>query len=53
MHLQRAAKKFLYKKGDFPVTEDIAKKIISLPVHEFVNLNQLKYMANTINEFKD
>ena len=41
MHLQPAAKKLGYKKGDFPVTEKIAKETISLPVHEFISQKQL------------
>ena len=35
MHLQPAAKKFGYKKGDFPITEKISQSTISLPVLEF------------------
>ena len=35
MHLQPAARKFNYKKGDFPNAEKIANSTISLPVHEF------------------
>ncbi len=51
MHLQPAAKKYGYKLGDFPITEQTCKKIISLPVHEFINKKQLDYMIKTIKEF--
>ena len=51
MHLQPAAKKYGYKKGDFPMTELIANSTISLPVHEFISTEQLKYMIKTIKNF--
>ena len=51
MHLQPAAKKYGYRKGDFPNTELIADTTISLPVHEFISTKQLKFMATTINSF--
>ncbi len=41
MHLQPAAKSMGYKKGDFPVTENISKETISLPVHEFIKKKDL------------
>lgn len=41
MHLQPAAKKLGYKKGDFPIAEKIASETISLPVHEFISKKQL------------
>ena len=51
MHLQPAAKKYGYKKGDFPNAELIADTTVSLPVHEFITKKQLKFMATTINSF--
>ena len=51
MHLQPAAKKYGYKKGDFPMTELIANTTISLPVHEFISTKQLRYMIQTIKKF--
>ena len=50
MHLQPAAKKYGYKKGDFPVAEKLSQTSISLPVHEFVTKKDLKFMANIILE---
>jgi dTDP-4-amino-4,6-dideoxygalactose transaminase len=53
MHLQPAAKKFNYKKGDFPKTELIAKQTISLPIHEFIVQKQLKKIISVFkNTFK-
>lgn len=51
MHLQPAAKKYGYKKGDFPTTELIANTTVSLPVHEFISTKQLKYMTKKIKKF--
>ena len=52
MHLQYPVKKtFKYKKNDFPEAERLSKETISLPVHEFLNINELKFMCNKIKEF--
>ena len=49
MHLQPAAKKFGYKKGDFPITEKISQSTISLPVHEFVKKSDIYKVSKLIN----
>ena len=51
MHLQPAARKYNYKKGDFPVAENISDTTISLPVHEFVNKKQLNFMISSIRGY--
>ena len=51
MHLQPAARQFGYKAGDFPVCERICGSVISLPVHEFITEEQIKYVAQKIKEF--
>ena len=51
MHLQPAAKKYGYFKGDFPVCEKISNSTISLPVHEFVSEKQISFMIKTIKKF--
>ena len=51
MHLQPAAKKLNYKRGDFPNSEKVCKKVLSLPVHEFITKKQLDYTINCIQEF--
>ncbi|WP_448249239.1 DegT/DnrJ/EryC1/StrS family aminotransferase [Thalassotalea agariperforans] len=51
MHLQPAAKNMGYKKGDFPVAENIASNCLSLPVHEFISQQELDYMISTIQQF--
>ena len=51
MHLQPAAKYLGYKEGDFPIAESYAKNTISLPVHEFINKEQIEKMSNSIKKF--
>ncbi len=51
LHLQKAARHLGYKKGDFPVTERQAKRIITLPVHQHLTDAQIDYMADTIRKF--
>ena len=51
LHLHHAAKKFKYKKGQFLVAEKLAKKVISIPVHEFVKKKELDYIIKKIKEF--
>ena len=50
MHLQPAAKNLGYKKGSFPITENIAKETISLPVHEFITKKNLDKILSIFNK---
>jgi len=51
LHLQRPSKKLGYKKGDFPNAETQGKQLLTLPVHQHLNMDQLKYMVKKIKEF--
>ena len=51
IHLQPAAKFLKYKKGDFPKAEYIANTTLSLPVHEFIKNQDIRYVVNLINYF--
>lgn len=51
MHLQPAAEFLGHKKGDFPVTENIADNILSLPVHEFITREQQDKVITLIKIF--
>lgn len=49
IHLQPAAKSLGHKIGDFPVTEKQAIEILTLPVNQFLNVDQIEYVANSVN----
>jgi dTDP-4-amino-4,6-dideoxygalactose transaminase len=50
LHLQDHFMKMGYKKGDFPVAEDISKRVISLPIHPSLTQEDLLMIANTLKE---
>jgi len=50
LHLQEANKQLGYKKGDFPIAEQISKDIISLPIHPSLTAADIKKVATTIKE---
>ena len=51
LHLQKAAKNLGYKKKSFPIAEYQSKKILTIPVHQFINRNHIIFMINKIKEF--
>ena len=51
LHLQPAYKALGYKSGDFPVTERIAKEILSLPIFPYMSLKQADCVINQIKSF--
>ena len=51
IHLQPAAKYLGYKKGSFLCVENQAKRILSLPIHQYLSQKEIKYIADTVNYF--
>jgi len=51
LHLHPAAQKLGYKKGDFPVAETQADRVLALPHHQYLSENQIAYVAETVNAF--
>jgi dTDP-4-amino-4,6-dideoxygalactose transaminase len=51
MHLQPAADKYGYEKGDFPVAEMVSMKTISFPVHEFIEERQQLKVLKLLKNF--
>ena len=51
LHLQKACRNLGYKEGDFPVTEKLALKILSLPVYPQLQLDQQRHIAKAVMEF--
>lgn len=51
LHLQEAAAGLGYKRGDFPEAERQAARIITLPVHQHLQQEQLEYTVDAIRAF--
>jgi len=51
VHLQEAAKDLGYKKGDFPVAEDLCDHILSLPIRENLQNDQINYVCDLLDKF--
>jgi dTDP-4-amino-4,6-dideoxygalactose transaminase len=51
IHLQPAYRDLGYKKGDFPVTEDYAQRIISLPMYAELIPELMRFVAQGVLEF--
>lgn len=51
IHLQPAAQYLGYKQGDFPCTEQQAKSILTIPVHQYLGEKEISYISHLINEF--
>ncbi len=51
LHLQECYETLGYHKGDFPVAEQAAQEVLSLPIYPELNLDQLTYVAETIKQF--
>jgi len=51
LHLQPALKHLGYKKGDFPITENVMNEIISLPMFPELTEEQINYVVEKIKEY--
>ena len=51
LHAQKAYKDERYNEADFPVTNDLIKNVISLPMHTELDNVQLTFITETINNF--
>jgi len=51
LHLQKAYRDPRYKEGDFPITEQLCKSVISLPMHTELSEETLSYIAGAVLEF--
>jgi len=48
LHLQSAFSSLGYKKGDFPISEDCARRIFSLPMHPYLTEAEQQKIADSI-----
>lgn len=51
LHLHPAAARYGYKRGDFPVAESQADRVLALPHHQQLSEDQIAYVAEAINDF--
>ena len=51
MHLQNCFKDFGYKKGDFPIAEEISSTELSLPLFYGMTDKQIEYVVKIINKY--
>jgi dTDP-4-amino-4,6-dideoxygalactose transaminase len=51
LHLQPAYRHLGYSRGDFPVTEELAASIISLPMYPELTEIQLDTVCTAVREF--
>ena len=49
IHLQPASINLGYKKGDFKITEIQASRILTLPINQYLNNEDIEYVSQTIN----
>jgi len=52
IHLQPAYQDLGYKRGDFPVTEAYADRILSLPMYAELSDRQIEFISQTVCEFQ-
>lgn len=51
LHLQECFRDLGYKKGDFPISEDAAETVLSIPVYPELRRDQQDYVIEEISEF--
>ena len=51
LHLQEAYRFLGHQKGDFPISENLAETVLSLPMHTELTEEQLEYIVKSIKEF--
>lgn len=51
-HLSEAYRYLGYKKGDFPITEEYAETVLSLPLYNGMLKEEIDYVIEKINEYR-
>jgi len=51
LHLQKVYADLGYREGDFPVSEEISRKILPLPLYPELSDQQISYVINTLQAF--
>ncbi len=53
IHLQPVAAEYGYRLGSFPICEQQANRILSLPIHHFLTKSQIDWVSDRISTFYD
>jgi dTDP-4-amino-4,6-dideoxygalactose transaminase len=53
LHLQPAYRHLGYKEGDFPITEECARQVLSLPMYPELARTQMEEVARAIKKFME
>ncbi len=51
LHSQKAYADARYNEGDFPVTNQLVKEVLSLPMHTELDDEQIQFITNSVLEF--
>lgn len=51
-HLQECYRYLQYKEGDLPITEKLAKTVLSIPMYNGMTEEEQNYVIDVINEFR-
>lgn len=52
-HLSEAYRLLGYKTGDYPITEDFADSLVSLPLYNGMTDEEIDYVIKVVNQFND
>ena len=52
IHLQECYRNLGYKKGDFPIAEEISETELSIPMYYGMKDEEIQYVIDRMNEFK-
>jgi dTDP-4-amino-4,6-dideoxygalactose transaminase len=50
LHLQPAFAHLGYKEGDFPVSEDLARRIFALPMHPYLSAEEQQHIVGVMSD---
>ena len=50
LHLQKVFEHLGFRQGDLPISENISSKILSLPMHPYLEAADIEKICRVINE---
>lgn len=48
LHLQKAHQELGYKRGDFPMAEQVCREILALPMHPYLTVKEINHVARRL-----